>query len=136
MPRTVCSSFRPNASSIFMRMEPDPLRSRCVNATYSPCTSVANTSVAVAPTLERWAELFANNAQLPWVDPVKALGFDSVELDEGQVADVSNGRKLALACESGMVCCVCKGKLLALYERCGSVYKPATVIPGGVCGVN
>lgn len=72
---------------------------------------------------------------LPWCDPVSLLGFPIVELDDGQVADVQNGRELGGVDTAPLVSCVSGGKLLAIYKCEQGRLRPATVIPGGVAGV-
>lgn len=99
-------------------------------------TAVSHIRIEEALTIEQLQEAFEQKAHACWCDPAAALGFTRVEIDESQAADVANGRKLRLAgAVDGLVSCVRDGKLLAIYEARGGMLVPATVIPGGVCGV-
>ena len=102
-------------------------------------TSVASCKIDDAYTLEALAQIAADGQELPWADPVALLGFDDVcELSQEDMNDVSCGRKLDLKGDmpAGPVCCVYKGKLMAVYAAQDGALKPEVVIPGGVSGVS
>lgn len=100
-------------------------------------TSIADVTIGEACTLDELVERVEAGAPLPWCNPARLLGFPVVELEEQQVAHVANGRELKgiQIAQEGMVSCVSKGKLLAVYDWSAGACKPKTVIPGGVVGI-
>ena len=97
--------------------------------------AVGDCRIERACTLQQLQRCVQRGEELPWCDPAELLGFPVLELDEGQVADVSNGRQLHAQAAGPQVSCVAQHKLLAVYTPNGATLRPATVIPGGVVGV-
>ncbi len=99
-------------------------------------TSVANTNIEEACSIDELSSCVAEGRALPWCDPAKLLGFPVIELGEQQVQCVANGRELTdVGAGEGMVSCTCDHRLLAVYNFVAGACRPATVIPGGVVGV-
>ena len=97
--------------------------------------AVGDCRIERACTLQQLEGCMRRGEELPWCDPAELLGFPVLQLDEGQVADVSNGRQLHAQAAGPQVSCVAQHKLLAVYTPSGATLRPATVIPGGVVGV-
>ena len=72
------------------------------------------------------------------IDPAKALGFEQVEVGEGDILPLYQGRELEAPAgtQPGLKCLVAQGKLLSVHECRGAKLVARTVIPGGVIGVN
>lgn len=73
-----------------------------------------------------------------FADPIAALGFAELAIDEPQAAAVRDGRPLtaqiAGAPEGSPVAVTFGGRLLAVYLSGGTTLVPMVVIPGGVSG--
>ena len=90
-----------------------------------------------ACTLDELAAVREQGGSLPWCDPAALLGYPLLQLSEQAAAKVANGASISAGDVPGpgLVSCVHGDRLLAVYELNAGGCKPATVLPGGVCGV-
>jgi len=90
-------------------------------------TASGNTRIEQASALQM--------SSLPFIDPVAALGFPSVEVSAAEAHGVINGKPLTLpAAQRGLISIVHEGSFLAIYETVGksSLAQPKVVITGGI----